>query len=201
MSSNPTRQSPRCEGVLRLAALPVTFGPEDPLEALARELRQGAGAEMRAEADLDEQETEKGRQRRRTMADEARRAMARADTVSVTVGGRTLSGHVDAVGSDYLVLVTATTAADIRLDRVVLRVRPQPRGGQDGRPGSATFKARLAEYEHTGEPVTLIIGPDETEGIVTLVAVDHLRVTTPDAEELVVPLDAVTAVLRPLPAT
>ena len=47
---------------------------DDPIESLARELRQTVGAEFRAEAEIVEIETEVGRLRRRTLSDVARQA-------------------------------------------------------------------------------------------------------------------------------
>lgn len=175
--------------------------PDDPLDDLARELRLGAGEELRAEAELDEIETETGRRRRRTVGDLARQAMHRADTVTVEVAGRSLTGVVDAVGLDYLVLLTPVAAVDVRLDAAVLRITPSRTGGHDARPGSATFAARLAEYEETSETVTLLLTapPGELTGSVAVAAGDHVRIAGGDGRESVVPRPLVAAVTRPRP--
>lgn len=180
----------------------MTSEGSDPFGELAAELRLGAGEELRAEAELDEAETEIGRRRRRTVADLARRAMHRGDTVTVHVAGLTLSGVVDAVGLDYLVLLTPATAADVRLDAAVLRISPAPSGGHDARPGSATFAARLAEYEQTGEDLTLHLAtdPPSVVGSVAVAAGDHVLVSSPGAGDVVIPLPLVVAVTRPRPA-
>lgn len=174
--------------------------PDDPLDEIARELRQGPGAEFRAEAELDEIETETGRRRRRSLADVARGSMHRGDTVSALVAGRTLTGHVDGVGVDYLVLVTAAEVVDVRLDAAVLRVVPAPSGGHDGRPGSATITARLAEYEQTGERVTLLTDTiADVTGSIRVVATDHVRIVDLDGADIIIPLRLIAAIRRPLP--
>lgn len=155
---------------------------DDPYEELARELRQGVGAEWRDEAEVTERETHLGSLRKRLMADVAREAMHRGDVVTVMVGGRSVKGSVMFVGTDYLVLQTASQTLDIVLDRAVMRIEAQPGGGHTTRGGSATFKARLAEYEQTGEPVTLHLtgGASQQAGRILVAAVDHC--ITEDAE-------------------
>lgn len=179
----------------------VSAEPDDPLDEIARELRQGPGAEFRAEAELDEIETETGRRRRRSLADVARSSMHRGDTVSALVAGRTLIGRVDAVGVDYLVLVTAAEAVDVRFDASLLRVVPAPSGGHDGRPGSATLRARLAEYEQTGERVTALLTDAiaDVTGTIRVVATDHVRMVDLDGADVVVPLRLLAGITRPLP--
>ena len=127
---------------------------DDPFDELARELRRGVGAEWRDEAEITELETRLGELRRRRLSDVAREAMHRGDEISITVGGRTLTGSPMFVGKDYLVVQTPSMTADVVLDRALVSVRRKPDGGHTTRGGSATFRARLAEYEHTGEPVT-----------------------------------------------
>lgn len=155
---------------------------DDPFEELARELRQGVGAEWSEEAEITERETHLGSLRKRRLADVAREAMHRGDVVSALVGRRSVKGSVMFVGADYLVIQTASQTLDIVLDRAVLRIETRPGGGHTTRGGSATFKARLAEYEQTGEPVTLhLIGdvPQQT-GRILVAAIDHC--VTEDAE-------------------
>ena len=155
---------------------------DDPYEELARELRQGVGAEWRDEAEITERETHLGSLRKRRLEDVAREAMHRGDIVTAMVAGRSAKGSVMFVGTDYLVLQTTSQTLDIVLHRAVLRIEARPGGGHTTRGGSATFKARLAEYEQTGEPVTLHLmgGASQQTERILVAAVDHC--ITEDAE-------------------
>lgn len=172
----------------------------DPYEELARELRLGPGRDMQREAELTELETHIARLRRRTLAELAIEAMHRGDTITVTLAGRSITGTPAFVGTDYMVLETPTEVVDVRLDRVILTVVRRPRGGHRVQGGSRTMKARLAEYEQTGEPVRVVCDTagEEISGRIRIAASDHLLVDTSDGQR-VVPIAAVGLVVRNRP--
>jgi hypothetical protein len=172
---------------------------EDPLEGLARELRQGAGAELRAEAESAELETEIGRLRHRSSSDVAREAAMRGDRVSMVIQGRTITGRVVHVGKDYLSVETPTEHADARLDRIALVLTPSRQGGVTPRGGSITFKARLSEYEQTGETVELVATglAFSVRGTVDVVATDHVIVRDVDGTRTSLPAELIDLALRP----
>jgi hypothetical protein len=175
-------------------------GPEqDPFEELAREMRLGPGAEMRAEAEVVEQETHQGRLRHRSLGDVARHWAARGDITTITIGDTTLTGRVIHLGSDYLTLETQTQLVEIRLDRAMVRVQPQPTGGVQLGRGSVTFTARLAEFEQTGEPVTVVAGSHHVSGFIEVGAVDHVVVTDETGEQTFIPHNLIERVIRPRP--
>ena len=171
----------------------------DPFEELARELRRGVGAEWKDEAEITELETRLGELRKRRLSDIAREAMHRGDLVSVTVGTRTLTGSPMFVGKDYLVLQTPAITVDVVLDRALMSIRQKPEGGHTTRGGSATFRARLAEYEHTGEPVTfhLMGGADDLTGRIIVAAADHCTMTTAEDQRVHVPVPLIDMISRP----
>lgn len=173
--------------------------PGDPFDELARELRRGVGAEWRDEAEITELETRLGELRRRNLSDLAREAMHRGDVITVTVGARALTGSVMFVGRDYLVVKTPSVTADVRLDRALLTISRQPVGGHTTRGGSATFRARLAEYEHTGEPVGfhLIGGAGNLSGRIVVAAGDHCTVRTSDDQDVHLPVALIEMITRP----
>ena len=175
-------------------------GPEqEPFEELAREMRLGPGAEMRAEAELVEQETHQGRLRHRSLVDVARHWAARGDITTITIGDASLTGRVIHVGSDYLTLETQTQLFEIRLGLAIARVRPQPVGGVPLERGSVTFTARLAEFEQTGEPVTVVAGSHQVSGFIEVGAVDHVVVTDENGEQTFIPHNLIERVIRPRP--
>ncbi len=176
--------------------------PLDPLEELARELRQTVGAELRAEAEITEQETHVGRLRKLGIADVARAAMHRGDLVSLITSTRTITGVPVYVGRDYLVCQTQTEIVDAPFERVVIRVERRPEGGHATRGGSITFKARLSELEHSGETVTLMTADTalEVRGRIAIVAADHCIVEDPDGPRLHVPISQIALVIRPRPS-
>src|SRR5690606_26592292 len=129
--------------------------PEEELEALARQLREGAGRELREEAAEDETLTEIQRRRHRDLADVARIAMHRGDRVLVSGAGLHLAHPVTAVGDDYLTMETDDGAVDVSLASVVMSVESRSSGGRSGVP-STTFRARLAEHEQSGAEVEVV---------------------------------------------
>jgi hypothetical protein len=172
---------------------------EDPHEELARELRWGPGAELRAEAETTELETHQGRLRKRTLHDVATQAMSRGDRVHATTAGMSLAGSIDSVGSDYLVIETASAIADAVLAACSLRFMPSETTGHSARPGSMTIRARISEYEHTGEEVR-IIAPDvgvDVSGRIQVAASDHLILVDRDQQELAIPISKVAMIIRP----
>jgi hypothetical protein len=171
---------------------------DDPLESLARELREKVGSEFRAEAETVETETEIGRLRRRAMRDVVREAANRGDRVSVVTAGRTVTGFVAHVGKDYLSLETPTEHLDARLDRVAIVVAPSTSGGIHPRGGSITFKARLSEYEQTGERVELAAPRlnAAVQGRIAVVATDHVIIEDLDGAQNAFPLETVDLVFR-----
>ncbi|NIR42069.1 MAG: hypothetical protein GWN79_28635, partial [Actinobacteria bacterium] len=58
-------------------------------------------------------------------------------------------------------------------------------GGRTVRGGSRTLRARLAEYEQTGEPVTLHTSEGEVRGRIAVAATDHVVVDDDDMEHVV----------------
>jgi hypothetical protein len=177
----------------------VSDWPQDPLEDLARELRQTVGAEFRAEAEVTEHETHIGRLRRLGLADVARAAMHRGDVISLITGSRTITGVAVFTGKDYLVCQTPTEIVDAPFDRVVIRVDPSASGGHTTRGGAITFKARLAELEQTGEPVTLVSADAGMEvfGTLAVVATDHCIVQDSDGPRFHLPINQITLIVRP----
>lgn len=172
---------------------------EDPIEGLARELRQTVGAEIREEAEMAELESEIGRLRRRTLADVAREAANRGDQVSLVAAGRTITGVAVHVGKDYLSLESVSEHVDARLDRVALVVTPSASGGFTPRGGSVTFKARLSEYEQTGETVELVASSltFSVRGTIEVVASDHVILRDVDGNRTSLPVEMIDLALRP----
>lgn len=175
--------------------------PNDPLEELARDLRQTVGAELRAESEIAEQETHIGRLRRRGLADVVAEAMHRGDLVSLITGVRIITGTAAFAGSDYLVCVTPTEIVDAPFDRVLIRVDRRPHGGHTTTGGAKTFKARLAELEHTGETVTLVLADSrlDLDGRITVAASDHCVVEEVDGSQTYVPIGQICLIIRPRP--
>jgi hypothetical protein len=171
---------------------------DDPLESLARELRESVGSEFRAEAEMVEIETEIGRLRKRGLHELARQSANRGDRVSVVTAGRTVTGSIGHVGRDYLSLDTPTEHLDARLDGIALVITPGTSGGIDPRGGSITFKARLSEFEQTGERVEVVASQLNTavQGRIEVVAADHVIVRDADGSANVFPLDTVDLVFR-----
>ena len=175
----------------------------DEFAELGDELRRGAGAEFLAEAATVEEETHVLRRRRLDLGEYAQELVRRGDTVDVRVGQRSLSGIAVFAGSDYLTIRGAAAEATVRLQAVALAVTRRSTGGHPVQGGARTFKARLAEFEQTGEVVTLVapaLGLD-LEARIRIVASDHLVADDGDGTEWAVPVAALTLILRELPSS
>lgn len=172
----------------------------DEFDELARSLRQGAGREWREEAAADEQLTELQRRRARTLADVAREAMHRGDRVTVEVAGLRLAHPVIAVGVDYLVLDDGDGVVDVALDRVTLGLERRSSGGASGKPAAATLRARLGELEQAGARVTVVTtGGERGEGLLEVVAADHLVVDGGGGKRTYIPLGVLALVFSRFP--
>lgn len=170
----------------------------DGLGPVGRELRQGVGAELRADAEETERLVALAARRRRSLADLAGDLRARGDTVAVDVPGRRFTGVVVHAGADVLRLRTAAGSVDVPLRGAVgiAVLQRAPTGGADGTDGPASFRSRLLELELAGTPVEL---GDATTGGPLLgrlaaVAVDHVVLAGAAGDERWLSLAAITYV-------
>ncbi len=170
--------------------------PSEPLDELNRYLRAGAGSEILDEAAITELETHQGRLRRRTMADVARGIAERGDSVRLAVPRGELTGLVVHVGKDYMSVDTDHLSVDVRYSTCTWSIVKSPSGGTTLSKGSVTLKARLAEFEQTGEVVTIVVGESEHRGVIAVAASDHILLIV-DSIETVVPLNLVDLIVRP----
>lgn len=106
-------------------------------------------------------------------------------------------GVLTHVGVDYLSVETTSQRLDVRLESVAWSIERRPAGGIPKTKGSVTFKARLAEYEQTGEPLTLVVGKTELQGSIAVAATDHVVLIT-EGTETVIPLTLIDRVVRPI---
>lgn len=175
---------------------------ESELGDLGAELRQRVEHEFRWEAEELESDAEKLRTRGRTIGDVAQELMEQGDTVAVVSGTTTVTGPVIYAGGDLAVLQTGHALASVHLNGpIIMRIAARSqKGGVSADRGSGSFKARLAEFEQTGEVITLIVGgtADTLDGRVTTVGKDHIIVTGRDGTEWLTPLANIALALQPL---
>lgn len=165
------------------------------LTDLASHLRHNA-RDVVEEWEITESETEQGRLRKRHISDVWEQTMHRGDDVTIRATFGRIAGSVDYVGADYATVVTSDTAWDVRLGRCVMVARRSVVGGHTVHGGSKTFKAKLAEYEATGEDVSLLV-PSlelETQGRIVVLATDHVILA--DEEASAIPLGLIDAIRR-----
>ena len=113
----------------------------------------------------------------------------------------TISGVPVFVGKDYLVCQTPREIVDAPFNRVIIRVEPRGSGGHTTRGGAVTFKARLAEFEQTSEPVTVVSADASMEmsGTIAVVATDHCIVQAPEGTRFHFPIGQIALIIRPRP--
>ncbi|MBT8203589.1 MAG: hypothetical protein HKN74_12855 [Acidimicrobiia bacterium] len=165
---------------------------EDPLDELGRELRERMGDELRAEAELVEQDAATVELRRRTVADVALELVSRGDTVSVIAGEKVLRGTLVYARGELARIHTASGRADINLaSPVVLRVDARSRdGGTAARPGADTLRARLLEYDMEDVAIELWAPTPATtvSGSISAVGRDHVVLEDHDGADWIVRL-------------
>lgn len=166
------------------------------LGPVGRELRQGAGAELRADAEETERLVSLAARRRRTLGDVAASLLARGDTIAVDVPGRRFTGTVVHAGADLLRLATPGGAVDVNLRGAVALqvVERAPSGGSERSDGPPSFRSRLSELELAGTTVELGDHRDGLVGRIAVVAVDHLVLLDPTGAERYVALATLTYV-------
>ncbi|MBW3618795.1 MAG: hypothetical protein KY461_00990 [Actinobacteria bacterium] len=171
------------------------FGP------VGRQLRQGVGGELRAEAEETERLAALAARRRRSLADVAADLLARGDTVAVDVPGRRFTGRVVHAAADVMRVRTVSGAVDVPLrGPVTLSVVERARaGGVDHPGGPSSFRSRLLELELEGAAVELgdAATGDTVVGRLTAVAVDHAVVVGPGGTERYVSLAGIAYVRVP----
>lgn len=181
-------------------------GPDDSpghgaLGDLARELRAGLGHAVRADAEEDERLAAQAALRRRNLADVAREAAERHETVTAVCAGRRFTGGVGHVARDLLSLDITGGRVHVNLDGPVVlqiaeaRAGPRPHGSDD----APSFKARLYELELAAVEVDIgLVGvPDELRGRLRAVALDHVLLQAGDGSRSAVALRAIAWVRDP----
>lgn len=167
----------------------------EPISELSAQLRSSAGAEMIEEWEATERETEQGRLRSRTLTEVWEQAMHRGDRVTASGSFGVCSGTVEYVGKDYAVVAGEDIAWDLRLDSCAVVIRRSPHGGHSVTGGSRTLRARLAEYEASGERVTVHTATGSHQGVVGVAAVDHVLLS--DQGDIAIPTATIEAISRP----
>lgn len=160
---------------------------DDGLGAVGRELRQGIGAELRADAEETERLVAIAARRRRSLADVANDLLARGDTVAVELPGARFTGTIVHAAGDLLRLHGPAGALDVHLGGPVALtvVERAPTGGIERVDGPASFRSRLLELELDGATVELAheAAAGTLVGRLLAVAVDHAVVVDPAGNE------------------
>jgi hypothetical protein len=152
----------------------MTWRPED-FDDLASHLRRQMGSEFRDEAEEVERLTNLQRRRKQGFGDVAVRAMQAGDSAAITIGGRRWGGQIESVGRDYLTVNTGAAIVEAPFNAITLALQRTRSGGENQRPASLTWNARLAELAMAETRVLLIADDDEFDGRIRLVAGDHLE--------------------------
>ena len=177
---------------------PAAAAPQedDPFHEAARDLRRTVGAEFRAEREAAEFEADQLARRRASIADVARQAAHRGDTVEVRVAGRAFHGLIAGVGEDHVWLTSEV--GDVHLVAAAVsawRTLPATSAGVDATdPGS--IRALLRGCELDGRVVSVVLADGvEIDGAVRTVARDHV-ILADSLGEVLVAMPQVVAVLE-----
>lgn len=166
---------------------------------MARELRAGPGADLRADAEEGERLAAQAALRRRGLADVASEVAARGGTLTVLCRDRRFVGTVRHAARDLLTLETVGGTVHVNLaGPVTLRGGPADESPVATWPGPSpddapSFKARLYELELAGSDVELGVAtePGELRGRLRAVALDHVLLDGPDGARSAVALRAI----------
>lgn len=162
---------------------------------LARELRAGLGHELRADAEEGERLAAQSALRRRNLADVARDAADRGETMTAVCQGRRFTGSVGHVARDLLSLEVGRARVHVNLDAAVVLQTGGASAGPALRTSDDTpsFKARLYELELAGSEVDVGLSgpPGELRGRLRAVALDHVLLEAADGSRSAVGLGAI----------
>ncbi len=173
---------------------------EEPFDELGAELRHRVGEELRREAEDLEWDAERLRLRARSLTDVAHESMSRGDVVAIKTRLRSPTGRLVAVAGTLAILATQSGEVDVNLaGPVALRVMHRAtHGGAATRGGSPSFRARLAEYELSGEELE-VVAPELDEvvtGRIDVVGADHVVVVDRQDRSWALPLHTIALVSR-----
>ena len=157
-------------------------------------------AEFRREAAELERDAETARLRGRTLADALVDLAARGDRVRIECGSNAVVGPVVHAAGDVAIVDASEREATLHLGGPISvgLVEAAARGGSVGRGASESFRARLLEFEMSGEPVVVVTDAASHPGTIGTVAVDHVVVDR-GTGEWYLPLARIGFVTRPTP--
>ena len=169
---------------------------DDSLSDATLELGRAIDAEFVTEQRAAELEADQLARRRATIADVARSAAHRGETVEVRVAGRAFHGTIAGVGDDNVWLTSEV--GDVHLVSAAVsawRTLPGTSEGNEARdPGS--IRALLRSREQDGRVVSIVLADGvEIDGSVRTVARDHV-ILTDNLGEVLVALGQVVGVLE-----
>lgn len=147
----------------------------DPLDEVARQLRDAIGDEFRAEAEAGEADAAIAAARARTIGDVAVDLAARGSQVRVEMAGRIVLGTAVGGASDVLLLRVRDTlvAVSLRTVHAVAEIAAPPRADDDI-PVTSLMNWLYRSEGRPGIEIGLV-GTSHTEpGLIEAVAVDHL---------------------------
>lgn len=175
----------------------------DPLDPHDPGLSRRVEREMRAHLADAEREAAQLAARRRTLADITRRAVERGDLITVSVGGRAVTGTGIYARRDLLTVATTQALVEVNVGAIEwIRVdRAGVSGGRTSPDEAESFEARLRLLELGAETIELLgcHGRLRVRGKLSAVGRDHVAVTASDGKVWYTPLSQVAALLRALP--
>ena len=159
--------------------------------------------EMRREMAAAERDAAVLAAKQRTLADVAREAVSRGDTLTLAIGDLEVTGIGTYARGDLLTMRTRLVSAEVNLAAIDwLRIDHRSQaGGQTSPVEAESFLARLGLLEITGEHIELIGrgGVPRIHGSIGAVARDHVMVVGDNDRSWLFPITAVAAVFRQLP--
>lgn len=156
--------------------------------------------ELRSDAEESESDAAALAARQRDLTDVVFDAMAAGDLLAITSLDRTYTGVVTYARRDLVSIRTAGAGVDANLAgplHLVVKERAHA-AGLDLGSGAPSFRARLSEYELSGETVEIVApaAGAALTGRITAVARDHVVITSEDVEAAFVPLTKIAFVVR-----
>lgn len=178
----------------------MTDTPNTDIDDLAAELRQSVSREIRWEAEDTEADALKLTLRRRSLGDAVTELLHRGDVVSFVTPPLTVTGQLSHCRGDLAImdLREATISANLGGPLAIRREEAARSGGSSSSGGSGSFKARLSEFELTGEAVGLVT-PATAEvvlGRIGIVGTDHVVINGPDNIDWYIPIPTIALVVQ-----
>lgn len=168
----------------------------DPTEGDLADVARSGAREWQLEMAAWETDAETLRLRRRSLVNVLWEGMQRGDRATLTAGGHSFTGTLEAARGDLAILTTPELMVAVNLVRLDAVHLERTAGGVSGDRTFGSLRAYLGMLEVEGLEVRILGRGVDVRGRIVVVAEDHVLVSPPGGGDTAVAMSAVAAIVR-----